>query len=530
MLTLDRYRHARGLLALLSTVAVIACVEPGSGGETEPSTDGGETEGATETAGDTGDTGDTGGEDDERVLVNHDFGPITLEPFEEINNCVQWTVENDAAIYVQGVTVSNFGYFHHSNWFVVPEELYDGPDGFFRCSDRGFSELEAATAGTVLFAQSTQSFVEVQRTGDGAVIKIPPRHKVVAGTHLLNVGPAPVQTQLFASLEIIHPAEVDIVLTPFRLSYLDLNIPPLSQSRFTAVGDDFGERISASTGQPIDIKLHYALAHYHYLGNYFDLTFAGAQFGEQSPYHIEGFNGKANGKVFDPPLDLSGVESLRYTCGYDNWRDVNVGWGIGDQEMCVMLGLAESKVLFDATVTGGTTAVGTSEDGALEYEGTVAMIIVAKNPAQGPPTQAEIDAELYIPPSDDMIPPVPPCTDHDPSVAPVLEPTLSNVAAVVFAQSCTFNACHGASAQAAGLNLQAPDLLTELLGHEVIGNAGASLVEPGDLDNSWLYQILASCEPDGGSGQHMPLNAPVLLDDSSIALVREWILAGAPND
>lgn len=491
--------------------------------------DGKADDGTSETsATETGDETETGGEPEpEPVLVNHDFGEITLTPFEELENCVQWTLDNDEALYVQGVTLSNFGYFHHSNWFVVPDDMYEGPDGFFRCGERGFAEIEAAIAGTVLFAQSTQSFVEVQRTVDGAVVKIPPRHKVVAGTHLLNVGPADISTRLYMSLELIHPRDVDVVLTPFRLSYLDLDIPAQAESRFTGICDDFGTKVPDLA----NVKLHYALAHYHYLGNYFDLSFDGGALDGQSLYRVDGFDGEANGRVYDPPVPLGDVQGLRYTCGYDNWRDVNVGWGVGDQEMCVMLGLAESKVMFDATVTGGTVAVGTTEDGALEYEGPCGIFIVPKNPAQGMPTAAEIAGELYVPPSgDDTLPPVPECVDHDPSVAPIIEPTLSNVAGVVFQQSCSFNACHGASAQAAGLNLQAPDLLSELLNHEVIGNAGATLVEPGDPDNSWLYQIMANCQPDGGTGSHMPLNAPVLLNDQTVALVREWIAGGALDD
>lgn len=195
-----------------------------------------------------------------------------------------------------------------------------------------------------------------------------------------------------------------------------------------------------------------------------------------------------------------------------------------------MLGLADSKIMFDASVTGGTVAVGTTPEGALEFEGPCGILALPKNPAQSDPTDDEREGELYIPPSGDpSLPPVPECFDHDPTVAPALEPTLTNVQGVVFQQSCSFNACHGNSAQAAGLNLQAPELLAELLNHEVAGNPGVSLVEPGDLDNSWLYQMIATCEPDGGTGSHMPLNSPVLLDDRSIALVREWILDGAPG-
>jgi hypothetical protein len=478
-----------------------------------------------------GDTGDGDGDGElETVSLTHRFGERQLQPFEETQPCVQWTLDNDASLYVQAVTLSNLGYYHHSNWFVVPEELYPGEDGYFTCSDRGFNELGAATAGTVLFAQSTQSFVEEQRTGAGAVIKIPPRHKVVADLHMLNVGPSAITTDLFMTLDLIHPKDVDVVLTPFRLSYIDLDIPAQAISKFTGVCGDLGARYEDATGGPIDMKLHYALPHYHYLGNHFNLAFTGGPLDGMDVFTVDGFDGEANGGVFDPPLDLTGVEGIRYTCGYDNWRDVNVGWGIGDQEMCVMLGLAQSQVMIDISVTGGTTAVGET-DGVLEFEGPCGILMVPKNPSQGPPTQEERDGPLNVPDSgDEGIPPVPECVDHDPGVAPAVEPTLDNVFAAVFQASCMFNACHGSSGQAAGLDLQSPDLLTELMNHEVQGNPGMALVEPGDPDNSWLYQVMSKCEPQNGNGDiatHMPRNAPVLLGDESVALVREWIAGGA---
>jgi hypothetical protein len=443
---------------------------------------------------------------------------------------VQWTIDNDDPIYVQAVTLSNLGYFHHSNWFVVPENLFAGPDGYFKCSDRNFDELGAASVGTVVFAQSTQSFVEEQRTGPGAVIKLPARYKVVGSTHMLNVGPAEVTTDSFMSLELIHPRDVEIVLAPFRLTYYDLDIPANAKSRFTGVCSDFAADYQATTGTPLDLKLHYALPHYHYLGDYFDLSIIGGPLDGTSAHSISGFNGEANGKTFDPPLDLTGSTGLRFTCGFDNWRDVNVGWGIGDQEMCVMLGLAETEILMDVSVNGGTTAVGQT-DGVFEYEASCNFFGIPKDLQQTLPTAAERNGPFNVPPSgDDSIPPVPECVDHDPSVMPSLAPTLSNVAAAVFQPSCMFSACHGSAGQAAGLDLQSPTLLTELLDHQVVGNPGASLIEPGDPDSSWLYQVMANCEPqaDGGSVvSHMPRNAPFLLNDDAVALVREWIAGGA---
>ena len=478
-----------------------------------------------------GDPGDGDGDGDlETASLTHSFGTVALEPFEEVEPCVQWALDNEAALYVQTTTLANLGYFHHSNWFVIPEDLYPGEDGYFDCNERGFTELGAAAAGTVLFAQSTQSFVEAQATLPGAVVKIPPKHKVVAGAHLLNVGPAPVSTELYMTLDLVHPRDVEIVLSPFRLTYYDLDIPANAESRFTGVCSSVAEAFESATGLPFELDLHYALPHYHYLGNYFDLSFIGGPFDGQSVYELNGFNGEANGKVFDPPLDLTGTDGIQFTCGFDNWRDVNVGWGIGDQEMCVMLGLADSEVMMDISVNAGTQAVG-QQDGIFMFEGECSVLAIPKNSSQGLPTQAEKDGPLNVPDSGDPgLPPVPECVDHDPSVAPTIEPTLDNVFAAVFQPSCMFSSCHGQAGQAAGLNLQSPDLLTELLDHEVVGSPGTALVEPGDPDNSWLYQVMSSCSPmnsQGGLATHMPRNAPVLLDDTAVALVREWIANGA---
>ena len=129
-------------------------------------------------------TGDPGPETAQMV---HSFGEYTMQPFAETEPCAQWTLNNDKAIYINTVTLANDGGFHHSNWLVVPETEFPGADGYFNCGDRGFNELQAAITGTVLIAQSTQSRYETQELPEGVVIKVPPRHKVVAGVHLLNL-------------------------------------------------------------------------------------------------------------------------------------------------------------------------------------------------------------------------------------------------------------------------------------------------------------------------------------------------------
>lgn len=514
------------VIGLLALPLVFGCSN-GDGGGADGVSDAGDGDGDGD-----GDAGDGDGDAIETATFTHMFGERSLGAYEEVTDCVSWTLNNDKPLYVQAVTQSNLGFFHHSNWFVVPEDLYPGDDGYWKCSDRGFSELAAAASGTVIFAQSTQSFVETQRTKTGAVIKIPPKHTIVAGAHMLNASPQPVDTNLFMTLEVLHPRHVETILAPFRLSYLDLDIPAMSESRFKGNCGDLAESVTGFTDEPFELKLHYVLPHYHYLGNYFSLEMHGGELDGQTVYELDGFNGEANGLTFDPPLDLTGIDGFTFTCGYDNFRDVNVGWGIGDQEMCVMLGLAESDVLIDASVTAGTSAIGMDGE-IIEFGGNCGYIVINKNASQSPPTQAEIDGDLYTPPVDPAdadIPPIPQCEDADPEATSTIEATLTNVKEGVFTPSCSFSGCHGAAAQAAGLDLQSEGLAARLMDHQVKANTSMPLVAPGDPEGSWLYQRVSRCAPVDDNGTalpNMPLNAPVLLQDEAVALVRQWIEAGA---
>jgi hypothetical protein len=476
---------------------------------------------------------DTDAVPDDRATVVHSFGVLELGPLEETQPCLQWTVGNEQAIYVQTVRLVNDGASHHSNWFVVPEDQFAGADGFFECNTRGFDELSAAVAGTVLFAQSTQSRLDEQTLPDGVVIKIPPHHKLLAGGHFLNLSDSDVVTEMRVSLDIIHPRDVSVIAAPFRLSYQDLDIPAFSEARFS--GDcDLAPLYEDQAGKPLDLKLYYVTPHFHYLGNFFDLSIIGGPRDGENIFRMEGFDGGSNGQAFDPPIDLTGGNGFRFTCGYDNWRDRTIGWGVGDQEMCVMLGLADSAMLMDAGVQNGDLV---GMDGEIFLnEGTCNSLGLPKNESQAMPTDDEIAAPLYVPPSspgDTDLPPVPGCVDHDPATEALAPATLSSIRDTLFASSCTYSSCHGGPNSASGLDLRAEDLHATLLGHTPAGATSMPLVAPGDPDGSWLVHLLSFCEPTDDAGNvvaHMPRNAPTLSDPALVAKVREWIAAGALDD
>jgi hypothetical protein len=462
-----------------------------------------------------------------RGAFTHSFGTFELEPFEERQGCVAWTLENEASVYVERFEFQSGGSFHHSNWFVVPENTYPGPDGFFDCGERGFDELASAAAGTVVFAQSTQADFEEQFLGAGIVIKVPPRHKLVAGVHMLNLSAATTVTHLRLTMDIIHPGDIKTIVSPFRMNYLDLQIPAQRASHHTA-SCDFASAYERIADRPFDLKLYWVLPHYHYLGNYFDLSIVGGPRDGESLLRLEQFDAEPHGKAFDPPIDLTGAQGLAVTCGYDNPRPVDVGYGVGDQEMCVMLGFAESATLMDGSVNRDSTLMG--EDlGIAQYTGPCNVFGVPKNAGQGPPTEAELTGVLYVPPSDadpEAVGGPPPCVDTPADAVAAAAGTLENARDIVFHAGCAFSACHGGARPAGGLDLSGEDLRDVLLNHTPASGGGLPLVAPGDPEGSWLYRRIAKCDPGGGS-PHMPLNAAELLNPGHVAVVRDWIAAGA---
>lgn len=199
-----------------------------------------------------------------------------------------------------------------------------------------------------------------------------------------------------------------------------------------------------------------------------------------------------------------------------------------------MLGFADSPLLYDATVRADTVVVG-NEGNIQRSEGPCELIGIPKNEKQTPPTEQEMAGPLYVPVSDlpaDQVSPSIECVDADPEAAPGTEATLTAVRDNVLLPGCSYSSCHG-SGSAGGLQFDVEDLHVALLGHEVTGPTDMPLVDPGNPEGSWLYRKLAYCEPEGADGvtvAHMPINSPILIEDELVALVRDWIAAGALED
>lgn len=157
-------------------------------------------------------------------------------------------------------------------------------------------------------------------------------------------------------------------MAPARIEYRDLTIDPMARSSFT-VDCPIADSYDNVFGEPLQYELHYLLGHYHELGSFLQLEVIGGDLDGEVLMRHDGY-GENFGVALDPPVELggTGATGLRFTCGFDNPRDDVVGWGIGDQEMCVIALQARTNLAFDADAQKGKgELVGTDGDGLIRY-------------------------------------------------------------------------------------------------------------------------------------------------------------------
>jgi len=287
------------------------------------------------------------------TAIPHDFATFTTKPGEEVlGRCQSWTLNNAEELWINAVELDQDEASHHSNWTFVPDDKFDGPDGVWDCKDRSYDQLTAALVGGVLYAQSTQAAHEVQKFPNGAAVRVPPYSRVIGDVHLLNTTQSEVSGHLSLTLYSLALADVKVKLAPFHLTYDGLDIPPHATSRFT--GDcSLAEKFPNGK---LDMKVYYALPHTHALATRFFLDVLGGPDDKKSLIEVDGFTKEAHGLAYDPPIDLSPADGLSFGCQYENPRSDAVQWGFGDQEMCEVLGFADSATAFESRVPDATAA------------------------------------------------------------------------------------------------------------------------------------------------------------------------------
>ena len=282
--------------------------------------------------------------------LSHEFPDNTTEPGGELRGlCRSWTLNNPEPLWINAVELEQDEISHHSNWMFVPDDRFDGPDGIWPCAERNYSQTEAALAGGVLYAQSTQAVHEVQKFPDGVVVKLPANARIISDIHTLNTTTQTVTGNAKLTVYTVPPDQVDLVLTPFHVDYHGLNIPPQSDARFTGVCN-LEDRYKALGAPRFELQVYYMLPHTHALGTRMFVEAYGGAHDGTTIIDVVGFNGEARGRSYFPPLDVSGAEGLRFGCEFHNPTSETVVWGFDDQEMCEALGFAATPFVFESRI------------------------------------------------------------------------------------------------------------------------------------------------------------------------------------
>jgi hypothetical protein len=304
--------------------------------------------------------------------LTHRFDPVNAGPGEERSwICQSWSLNNPEPLLVHAVRQQNDGGWHHSNWFFVPGDVYDGPDGTWGCSERGFDEVSAGLAGGVFFAQSTQARAEEQRFPDGFAIRLPANARIVGSIHILNLLDEAIETSIELEADVIDEEHLTAALQPMSFTNMALEIPNRSLSEFS---------MDCAFSQSTSFDVHYVLAHYHEWGNLLRLEVIGGEQDGEPLFETTSATGEPLGSTLDPPFEVTGATGLRLTCGYDNPDDRTIGYGIGDQEMCVFLAYLSGPTKFAGAAFEDTSEyVGETDDGVQLYEAPCNMIAVPGN-------------------------------------------------------------------------------------------------------------------------------------------------------
>ncbi len=264
----------------------------------------------------------------EPPAFEHTFAELTIAAGEEQSGvCQSWTLGNEQAFFVNRVDSINLGAFHHSNWIWVDEASYPGDDGTWPCADRGFDQILAAAGGGVFFAQSTQSLKDTQAFPEGVAFEVPAHARIIGDVHMLNPSDVAAKTSLRFALYTIPESEVRVKLQPMAFTNTALEVVP---------GGETTAHMQCAMPQP-DFDVYYVLPHYHGNGRELRIDVAGGPMDGANVFSSDGAYGEALGTTFDPPIAVTGAEGLVISCDYTNLGSQVLGYGNGDQEMCVVL-------------------------------------------------------------------------------------------------------------------------------------------------------------------------------------------------
>lgn len=312
--------------------------------------------------------------------THHDFPPFAVASGENLyGQCQSWTLHNEEPLYVNSVHMTADPGWHHSNWVYVSDDMFNGDDGTWRCSDRGFSEVAASTQGSVFFAQSTQSTAETQQFPPNVVLVVPPHSRIIGSVHLVNVTSGALSSKLSFDLGLLPASQVNVRLSPMALTFEEGLVVPASVISDSTVNCNVGASYLGILRHQPDFKIYYVLPHYHQLGTGITATALrsdGSVLG--TIFDNTARIGDPLGQTYTTPFDMTGASNIKVTCHYDNGTGTDFHFGNSLMgEMCVLLAYTDSPLTIGGlSMTGGALATPTAGTDPPEYTASCGVVAI----------------------------------------------------------------------------------------------------------------------------------------------------------
>ena len=277
-----------------------------------------------------------------------------LAPGEERTECVAWPYPKLKSRHVYSVVLHVTSGLHHANLLGVSYSD-EGPSPYPSCAtNQGelSQHVVSAVSGDipdVVFANSTAiRGSEALTFAPGMAFELTTEGREVASeVHWLNASAQTVRAQAVYDVFTMPAGDVVEELVPYYFDNLAFEVPPKSKG-------DIVTECALYGGNFVTMMPH---THKRAAAVRADLVHAD---GTTTNVLDKGaFDVETDIEVFDSPISLAGMKSIRYTCSVVNDLTEPIVYGIGDNEMCTLFGYMyppQSQTIGIQTTTAGCIA------------------------------------------------------------------------------------------------------------------------------------------------------------------------------
>ena|GEM_PF-4721698 len=255
--------------------------------------------------------------------------PRTIAVGEEVEFCLSWPIPDLTHDVIHAARLYTTGGLHHSNVIAKPINEDAGPNPYPDCHPGAASPVGNIGAGIpdVLFANSTQ--VEGQETiafGTGMGYVLDTTREIATDIHFLNTRSDPLRIEVVYDFFTMPRSELTQEVAPFVVNIEEFSVPPHTTEVVEASCTAFGGNIAM------------IMPHTHDLAQRFTVDLLSAGGGEKRVFDDGPFDSASDIQRYDPALNIDEAERMRHQCTFVNSRDIEVHYGIGTNEMCVLFG------------------------------------------------------------------------------------------------------------------------------------------------------------------------------------------------